>query len=85
MTHAVATLAQKAGATRSRRARQGKYTNQRESKKAMQLYSFDHAAWRRGELAVMPHIDNYVGYTWANGPREMIATEYAKSRFSELA
>lgn len=54
-----------------------------EATKAMRLYSIDHAAARRGERDY-PRVVDYTTWTWADGPREMVATDYAKSRFHEL-
>jgi rRNA maturation protein Nop10 len=54
-----------------------------EASKAMQLYARDHAAARAGERSY-PKIVDYVGWTWVDGPREQLATDYAKSRFGEL-
>lgn len=51
--------------------------------KAMRLYASDNAAAQRGERQ-RPRMVDYVTDTWADGPREMEATEYAKSRFAEV-
>jgi hypothetical protein len=70
------------GATRSRRA--DKYARQREASKAMRLYALDNAAARRGERPY-PQVSDYTAWTWVDGPRELEATDYARSRFHELA
>lgn len=54
-----------------------------EAQKALKLYSIDHAAARRGERE-FPQLVNYTAWTWVDGPRELVATDYAKSRFNEL-
>jgi len=64
-----------------RKARQA--ARRLEADKAMRLYSIDHAAARRGERE-FPKLVNYTSWTWVDGPRELVATDYAKSRFSEL-
>lgn len=54
--------------------------NARDAKKAMKLYSIDNAVARR-ECSNYPNITNFVERIGG----QLIATDYARSRFSELA
>lgn len=65
----------------ARRARMAQ--REQDAKRAMRLYTLDHAA-ARTRKGGYPKISDYVQDTWEDGPREQQATEYAKSRFSEL-
>lgn len=65
----------------AKRSRQ--LARQADANKAMLLYSIDNAAYRRGERSQAKMTD-YIVWTWADGPREMEATDYARSRFNEL-
>lgn len=70
-------------ATRRRRQEKGVYQRRKEADKAMKLYFRDNAAARRGERPY-PNMVDYAISTTEFGPRELVATEYAKSRFAEL-
>lgn len=68
---------ERAIATRNRRAHL--YAQEREAKKAMQLYFADNAIARKTRCNY-PKMDDFV--TRING--QLIATDYARSRFNEL-
>lgn len=50
---------------------------------AHRLYAIDNAAARRGERPY-PRMASYTTSVTGNGPRYLVATDYAKSRFGEL-
>lgn len=65
----------------ARRQRMAQRMN--EARQAMRLYAIDNTAARQRGHG-FPKIHDYVVDTWVDGPREIEATEYAKSRFHEL-